>query len=101
MTGWRISKLRYAKPAASAFDGEGSRRRGGRWSPPGWRVAYASSTLALASLEYFVNLDPADAAADLVSVRVAIPRRLKFERIAVASLPEESNLLINPAHPDF
>src|ERR1017187_3519149 len=55
MDGWRISKLRYADPPAAAFDGEGSRRRGGRWTPPGTRVAYASSSLALATLEYFVS----------------------------------------------
>jgi RES domain-containing protein len=91
----------------------------------------------LAALEYFVNLDPVDAPADLVSVRVDLPRDLKLDRIAVSSLaknwrstpapmelrdvgtnwlgsasslclmvpsaviPEESNLLINPAHPDF
>jgi len=137
MTVWRISKRRYSQPPESAFNGEGSKRVGGRWSPAGWRVAYTSSSLALAALEYFVNLDPVDAPADLVSVRVDLPRDLKPDRIAVASLPEnwrstpapmelrdvgtnwlnlasslclmvpsavvpeESNLLINPAHPDF
>src|ERR1022692_262919 len=73
MDGWRISKRRYANPPAAAFDGEGSRRRGGRWTPPGKRVAYASSSLALASLEYFVNLDPQDAPSGLVSVHTSIP----------------------------
>src|SRR5208283_2263747 len=87
MVGWRISKRRYANPPASAFDGEGSRRRGGRWTPPGTRVAYASSSLALASLEYFVNLDPEDAPDDLVSVRVSIPDRVRCEQVSVSSLP--------------
>jgi hypothetical protein len=27
LSGWRISKRGYAQPPASAFDGEGSRRR--------------------------------------------------------------------------
>jgi RES domain-containing protein len=88
MVGWRISKRRYANPPAAAFDGEGSRRRGGRWTPPGWRVAYASSSLALASLEYFVNLDPEDAPADLVSIRVSISGGLRYEQVSVSSLPE-------------
>jgi hypothetical protein len=35
-------------------------------------VAYASGSLALASLEYFVNLDPQDAPPDLVSIRVEL-----------------------------
>jgi RES domain-containing protein len=88
MDGWRISKRRYAQPPAAAFDGEGSRRRGGRWTPPGTRVAYASSSLALASLEYFVNLDPEDAPFDLVSIRVSIPDRVRCERVDVANLTQ-------------
>jgi hypothetical protein len=47
------------------------------------RVAYTSSSLALASLEYFVNLDPVDAPADLVSVRVDFPR-IKVESRSLA-----------------
>jgi RES domain-containing protein len=88
MDGWRISKRRYANPPAAAFDGEGSRRRGGRWTPPGKRVAYASSSLALASLEYFVNLDPQDAPAGLVSVHTSIPDGIRCERVNISSLPE-------------
>jgi|ERR1022692_929401 RES domain-containing protein len=87
MDGWRISKHRYANPPAAAFDGEGSRRRGGRWTPPGTRVAYASSSLALASLEYFVNLGPEDAPSDLVSIRVSIPDSVRCERVNTSSLP--------------
>lgn len=88
-SGWRISKHRYANPPSAAFDGEGARRRGGRWSGPGRRVAYASSTLALASLEYFVNLDPQDAPSDLVSVQVDIPDEIKVEYVDTASLPDD------------
>jgi RES domain-containing protein len=87
MIGWRISKRRYANPPIAAFDGEGPKRRGGRWTPPGRRVAYASSNLALASLEYFVNLNPEDAPADLVSIRVEIPDGIRLERVDVISLP--------------
>jgi RES domain-containing protein len=88
MIGWRISKRRHADPPTTAFDGEGAKRRGGRWSPPGRRVAYASSSLALASLEYFVNLNPEDAPADLVSIRVEVPEGVRLERVDAASLPE-------------
>jgi RES domain-containing protein len=88
MVGWRISKRRHAVPPASAFDGEGSRRRGGKWTAPGRRAAYASSSLALASLEYFVNLDPEDAPADLVSIRVEIPEGLRFGQVSISSLPD-------------
>ena len=87
MTGWRISKRGYAHSPVSAFDGEGSRRRGGRWTPAGRRVAYASTSLALASVEYFVNLDPADAPPDLVSLRVEITDNINIETVETEALP--------------
>jgi len=37
------------------------------------RVSYASSTLALAALEYFVHVDPVDAPSDLIAVAFEIP----------------------------
>jgi RES domain-containing protein len=87
LSGWRISKRTYAERSASDFDGEGSRRYGGGWSPAGRRLAYASSSLALASLEYFVNLDPQDAAPDLVSIRVEVPVSILVETVETATLP--------------
>ncbi len=51
---WRIVKRRLA---ASAFDGEGARLHGGRWTSAGRRVVYTSSTIALATLELVAHLD--------------------------------------------
>jgi RES domain-containing protein len=53
VTAWRISKTRYA---TKAFNGEGARVYGGRWNSPGIRVAYASESVALATLEVLVGL---------------------------------------------
>ena len=53
LTLWRIAKARYA---STAFDGEGARVNGGRWNSVGVRVAYASQSIALASLEVMVGL---------------------------------------------
>ena len=50
---WRLSKTRYA---GTAFDGEGARLNGGRWNSVGTRVAYASASIALATLEVLVGL---------------------------------------------
>ena len=55
------------------MDGEGAFRHGGRWNAAGVRVVYASSTLALAALEYLVHVDPDDAPSDLVAVALEIP----------------------------
>lgn len=50
---WRISKTRYA---TSTLDGEGARLNGGRWNSVGTRIAYASESVALATLEVLVGL---------------------------------------------
>jgi RES domain-containing protein len=50
---WRIVKKRHAD---SAFDGEGARRYGGRWSSPGTPVVYVSDTRALCLLEVLAGL---------------------------------------------
>jgi len=53
ITAWRLIKSRHA---AAAFDGEGARLHGGRWNSPGTRVAYASDSIALATLEVLAHL---------------------------------------------
>lgn len=53
--GWRIVKEKHA---ATAFDGEGAWRFGGRWNSQGTRIVYASGTKALAALENLVHLNP-------------------------------------------
>jgi RES domain-containing protein len=53
-TAWRIVKRRHAR---TAFDGEGARLYGGRWTSPGRRAVYTSATVALATLEMLAHLD--------------------------------------------
>lgn len=52
-TAWRITKTKYA---ATAFTGEGARLYGSRWSSRGLAVAFASSSLSLATLEVLVHI---------------------------------------------
>jgi RES domain-containing protein len=80
---WRICRLRYAAEAAS---GEGARLYGGRWNSRGVRVVYASTSLSLAAVETFVNLEPNLRPADLVSIEGAIPD----EAISAPSWLEET-----------
>ena len=97
---------------------------------------YAASHLSLAALEYLVHIDPEDAPADLVALRLDVPddaTELVYEAAALPAgwretppppqcqaigdewagsgehlllrvpsvlVPEESNVLVNPAHPD-
>ena len=133
LTAWRIVKKRYAD---RAFDGDGARRFGGRWSPPGVPVVYVASTRSLAVLEMAVHLDRSTLLAAFVLVPCEFDRRLvtavdrralpahwrrdpappvlatighawvRQARSAVLAVPsaiieEETNFLLNPAHPDF
>src|SRR5437762_312824 len=64
---------RLCRRAHGAFDGEGARRFGGRWSLRGTPVVYTSASAALATLEYFVHLDVEDAPPDLVLIAADTP----------------------------
>ncbi|HEX3468029.1 MAG TPA: RES family NAD+ phosphorylase [Candidatus Elarobacter sp.] len=57
-----VYRIGYRSYAANPLDGEGSFLYGGRWSSPGTRVAYTSTTLTLAMAEFLahVNVDDLD-----------------------------------------
>ena len=81
---WRICRRRYAADAASS---EGARLFGGRWNSRGVRVVYASTSLSLAAVETFVNLEPNLRPADLVSIEGEIPEAVEPITIDVKDLP--------------
>jgi RES domain-containing protein len=81
---WRICRRRYSADAAS---GEGARLYGGRWNSRGVRVVYASTSLALAAMEFFVNLEPNLSPADLVAIEGEIPEGLEVAKLDVNNLP--------------
>lgn len=81
---WRICRRRYAAEAAT---GAGARLYGGRWNSRGISVVYASTSLALAAVETFVNLEPNHAPSDLVSVEGIIPDKVAIGRLEIATLP--------------
>jgi RES domain-containing protein len=54
LTVWRLCSATYA---ATAFDGEGARLYGGRWSPPGISLAYCAESRALAVVEVLANAE--------------------------------------------
>lgn len=95
LTAWRIAKTRYA---SAAFDGEGARLYGGRWSSAGIRVAYASQSVALATLEVLAGLGRMSllASYSLVSVQF---EKSDLEILPAASLP--ANWRTYPAPPEL
>lgn len=82
---WRLCKRRYRE---NAFDGEGARLYGSRWTIPGIPVVYASSTLSLAALELLVHMDPEDIIEDLIAFEVSIPGDLARQTIRRDALPK-------------
>jgi RES domain-containing protein len=89
---WRLTRA-----AHQALDGEGARLNGGRWNREGVPVVYASSTLALAALEYLVHVDPRDAPTDLVALKIEVPDDLPSGRVLASELPADWNRV--PDHP--
>jgi len=137
VTVWRIAKHTLEFSAAD-LSGGGARKTGGRWNSKGRAAAYASASIALATLETLAHLGDSIAVRNAFLVRIDIPLPVweRRNRIEPASLdptwlaepagsvtvflgdqwldsaaaavlevpsvivPEESNLLINPAHAD-
>ena len=81
---WRICRRRYAADAAK---GEGARLYGGRWNSRGVPMVYASTSLALAAVETFVNLEPNLQPKDLISIEGNIPDGLEISRVDLKTLP--------------
>jgi RES domain-containing protein len=81
---WRICRRRYT---AEADKGEGARLYGGRWNSRGVRVVYASTSLALAAVETFVNLEPNLRPSDLVAIEGDIPDGLEIGTLDLTRLP--------------
>lgn len=91
---WRLTKTRYV---STAFDGEGARVNGARWSSRGTRVAYASSSSALALLEVLVHMTSGGALPGY-SLIAATLRDSSIENLAPSALPKDWNASSIPPH---
>jgi RES domain-containing protein len=78
---WRIASAAHA-----AFDGEGARRYGSRWTPRGVPAVFTSATLSLAALERFVHTDSDLEPADLVAIPIEISDDIAIEFVDVETL---------------
>ena len=88
----RLSRICRRRYAAEAATGEGARLYGGRWNSRGVRVVYASTSLALAAVETFVNLEPNLIPADLVSIEGEVPDSLAIRKLDLSALPTACHL---------
>jgi RES domain-containing protein len=82
---YRLVKARYA---ASALDGAGARRCGGRWNSPGTSLVYASTSIALAALELLVHLHRSQVLAAYRVFTLSIPDGAVL-RLDASALPAD------------
>ena len=75
--------------AESAFTGDESVQKGGRWSEPGHAVIYTSGSLPLAALELLVHLDEDVRHKRFVCISARIPATVSLTRCQ--KLPREWN----------
>lgn len=73
--------------AATALDGEGARRWGGRWNLPGVAAVYLAESRALAALEIVVHAPREALRLDWSVIQLEIPD-IQIERISASDLPE-------------
>jgi RES domain-containing protein len=81
---WRICRRQFARQPLS---GRGGLASSGRWHTAPRLVVYASESLALASLELLVHLDPDLLPADLVALLLDVPEAVSMRSITVPELP--------------
>jgi RES domain-containing protein len=82
---WGLSKRKYA---LTSYNGEGTQKVGGRWTPKGVKAVYTSSSLALAALELLVHLDRKYIGTMFVAVSADIPDDLQIDVITPSQLPK-------------
>ena len=82
---WHIVRAQHG---AFAFDGEGSRRYGGRWNREGIPMVYAAESLSLAALELLVHLDASQIMDNFVCIPVQFDESLCL-RIDQSDLPTD------------
>jgi len=85
ITSWRIVKAKYA---ATAFEGEGARRAGGRWNSRGHPIVYTSESAALAALELLVHMGRSRSLPDYVIFSCKFPESL-VRRVQPRDLPTD------------
>ena len=82
-----VYRLVRRERAREALSGEGARRYGGRWNPPGTAVVYAAESRALAVLETIVHLALEARAMRFVLITLELPAKAKVERHSAARPP--------------
>ena len=88
---YRIVKARHA---GNAFDGEGARLAGGRWSNTGTRIVYTAGSISLAILEILVHLQQTQFLPSYVILDIDFPDSL-VQELDPALLP--ANWRVSPA----
>lgn len=83
-----LFKIATRKWMDTAFDGEGARLVGGRWTTPGRRAVYTASSVSLAILETLAHVD-VQSIPDLVVFRIEVADKLERTQILVEDLPKD------------
>jgi RES domain-containing protein len=81
---WRIASAAHA-----AFDGEGARRHGSRWTRRSIPAVFTSATLSLAALERFIHTDSDLEPTDLLAIPVEIHDDIVIDAVEVETLPAD------------
>jgi RES domain-containing protein len=81
---WRLCRKPFAK---KPLDGAGGLYASGRWHSAPRLVVYASESLALASLETLVHVDPDLPPDDLVALEIGVSEGISIIEVPLTDLP--------------
>lgn len=81
---WRLCGARFSQ---AALTGQGGLYAARRWNEKGHLVVYTATSRALATVEYFVNLEPHQAPDDLLMAEADVPDSL-IAKLDLAQLPK-------------
>lgn len=92
---WRIAK-HTAQFSASDLSGEGAKLTGGRWNSKGVPVVYASTTIALSTLETLAHLGEGITIRNAFLVEISVPRTVWNQREIIAASDMDATWLAEP-----
>lgn len=92
---WRIAK-HTTQYAATDLSGGGAKAVGGRWNSKGMAVVYASTTIALATLETLAHLGDNIAIRNTFLVRIDMPMSIWKQREIISAVELDATWLAEP-----
>jgi RES domain-containing protein len=102
LTVWRLDKQKYVDND-SCCSGNGAAISPGRWNGKDKKVLYTASNIALAFLEFYINIDPIKIQEGTFQPRIVqiYLDGLSYEEVSISELPNKWRIREEPTDPTY